>query len=223
MVGCDAPYWTSFSGLTWCLFSFTQWHLLILPKTQAFPQLSIGTAHGSWRSLWWFCCRILCIHDQPCRISPKKKKKIQIWKHFHQPTMVSWECRNRKKKNHRRGGFPRPKTQHPDSSNGISNDRILRIQNVKARTLQSKSAPQKKCWSYHDFSMVVAMPFTCVLYIRRLCHDICVFWRALYKPFQLPGGLNPFPCTNTLEPNLHLPSPPGIREAVICHWLQKHP
>ena len=78
MVGCDAPYWTSFSGLTWCLFSFTQWHLLILPKTQAFPQLSIGTAHGSWRSLWWFCCRILwlffCINDQPCRISPKKKK-----------------------------------------------------------------------------------------------------------------------------------------------------
>lgn len=44
-----------------------------------------------------------------------------------------------------------------------------------------------------------------------------------FKPFQLPGGLNPFPCTNTLEPNLHLPSPPGIREAVICHWLQKHP
>lgn len=108
MVGCDAPYWTSFSGLTWCLSSFTQWHLLILPKTQAFPQLSIGTAHGSWRSLWWFCCRILwlffCINDQPCRISPKKKK-IQIWKHFHQPTMVSWECRNRKKKPSQ-GRFP---------------------------------------------------------------------------------------------------------------------
>lgn len=156
MVGCDAPYWTSFSGLTWCLSSFTQWHLLILPKTQAFPQLSIGTAHGSWRSLWWFCCRILwlffCINDQPCRISPKKKKS----KFGSISTNQQWclGSAGTGKKNHRRGGFPRSKTPHPDSSNGISNDRILRIQNVKARTLQSKSAPQKsvdlimifQCW-----------------------------------------------------------------------------
>ena len=128
-----------------------------------------------------FCCRILwlffCINDQPCRISPKKKKS----KFGSISTNQQWclGSAGTGKKNHRRGGFPRSKTPHPDSSNGISNDRILRIQNVKARTLQSKSAPQKKCWSYHDFSMLVAMPFTCFLYIRRLCHDICVFLRAL--------------------------------------------
>lgn len=182
MVGCDAPYWTSFWGLTWCLSSFTQRHLLILSKTQAFPQLSIGTAHGSCSFCDGFCCSFcdgFVCKWPTLQDFPEEKKNASI------STNQQWclGSAGTGKKNHRRGGFPRSKTPHPDSSNGISNDHILRIQNVKARTLQSKSAPQKKCWSYNDFSMVLAMPFTCFLYIyiyiRRLCHDICVFLRAL--------------------------------------------